>query len=557
MLASISVSNFLGVRHHVDTFGRMNLISGGNAAGKTSLLDAIRFGLTGDMQRVTLKKDARAIVTEGTRSAQVELFFDDDTALRRALPSLDSNGEPSASYQSPTLPLVLNAERFAALSVTDRRSALFAATNTTLDRKWVGDRLAEERIPLHIIEATIPMLRQGFEAGCESASKKTTESRGVWKGITGEAYGSVKAESWRAPRPDAPGDVEAMRLELAEADRLLSKARERLGVAKSAAALGAIPDDDAIAGSRNKLKEADARLAELQKERADAAEAAAGAGGAEVPCPCCGEVLVVAGATLKKYVPPQTGRSRPQSHTVAAELSRKIAEAEKWVGDKRSALARMEAQREAAKALNGDDGAPGEPAPAVKEVEADIDQLSQTCHRLRMEFNATEEALRVRKEADDREKRATEAHEDVQSWDRTAKLLAPDGLPAELLLKAVGPFRDLLADRPDGWPAITLADDMEIRLDGRLYGLCSESERWRADAVCTVALAKLAQIPVVLLDRLDVLEPIARGPALGWLQAITSDLGAPQIFAAATLKAPPQIEGIHTIWLDNETRAAA
>jgi hypothetical protein len=553
VIDAITITNFLGVRHCATALSSAVLVCGPNAAGKTSLLDAIRFGLTGDLRRVALKKEARAIVSEGAKAGSVELSFTNESTLRRVLPSGDTTGEPAAPFQGPPLPLVLDAAGFAALSPSERRKMLGGLTGgDDVDREWVGDRLAQAGIPLKVIEQTLPLLRSGFEAAHTAASTRTTEARGAWRGITGEVYGSNKAETWTAERVAQVHDAEAIDRERAEVDAALTAARDRLSRARAAAKLGNVPSEEAVAEQEAKQAEAEARLAALRDEHRVAVDASAAAGGGtHCPCPECGAALLIDRGTLRKYVAVAPAEATT-AKTTAAELARKIVDAEKWIGDLRGKIAAARAARVAAAAFADDDAKDAQTEAAAA---ATVEDLQTRSTELRTLLSTANEAARTNREAGEREQKAKEAHQAVGHWDAVAKLLSPDGLPAERLARTLAPFRDLLTDAPEGWPAITFGDDAEIRIGGRPYGLCSESERWRADVVCTFAIATLAQIPLVLIDRLDVLEPAARGGALAWLAQ--QGAAGTQVIAAATLKSPPNIAGIQTLWLGEAPEAGA
>ena len=71
------------------------------------------------------------------------------------------------------------------------------------------------------------------------------------------------------------------------------------------------------------------------------------------------------------------------------------------------------------------------------------------------------------------------------------------------------------------WHPVVITPEIEITYGGRLYGLLSESEKWRADTLLAIAIARLSGIRLVLLDRFDVLQPTARPQALKLLLALT------------------------------------
>ncbi|MFU4421793.1 hypothetical protein ACM72P_30870, partial [Pseudomonas aeruginosa] len=114
-----------------------------------------------------------------------------------ALPS----GKGSPLADSPFLPFVLDASRFAALDAKDRRRVLFDLTGASASPAEVGKRLKAKGIDLELFEKVKPLLRSGFSAMVGQAKDYASEARGAWKAVTGENYGSEKANGWE---PEAP-----------------------------------------------------------------------------------------------------------------------------------------------------------------------------------------------------------------------------------------------------------------------------------------------------------------------------------------------------------------
>ena len=79
---------------------------------------------------------------------------------------------------------------------------------------------------------------------------------------------------------------------------------------------------------------------------------------------------------------------------------------------------------------------------------------------------------------------------------------------------------------------------MTITAGGRVYGLLSETERWRVDAVIGEALAQLSELRLLLLDRFDVLDLGGRGDLLGWMDELAAPGEIDTCIIRGTLKAP-------------------
>ncbi|MFG5409896.1 AAA family ATPase [Piscinibacter sakaiensis] len=247
-LQSIHIENFLGVRL-VDLQHLMpvTVIAGPNGAGKSSLRDGIALALTGDLGRVTLKKEAGALVRDGADAAVCEVrCTDGDTwaATITAAGKLTSPIGKKGADADPVMPLVLDAQRFARLDATERRAFLFDLTGLKTDGKAVAGRLLARGCEQAKVERVQPLLRAGFDAAHKQARTNATEAKGAWRALTGETYGAQKAQTWQAgvPAHNAEG-IPSLQTEIRHADAALATWQKTIGrlqaVEKHRAELGA------------------------------------------------------------------------------------------------------------------------------------------------------------------------------------------------------------------------------------------------------------------------------------------------------------------------------
>ncbi|WP_265322753.1 hypothetical protein [Pseudomonas aeruginosa] len=280
-----------------------------------------------------------------------------------ALPS----GKGSPLADSPFLPFVLDASLFAGLKADDRRKLLLSLTGASASPAEVAKRLKAKGIDLALFEKVKPLLRSGFPAAVEQAKAYASEARGAWKAVTGENYGSEKANGWE---PEAP-PMEAF-----------NAAAQRQDVIKQAAGF----------------------------------------------------------------------------------------------------------------------------------------------------------------------------HAEVCAWSTLADALSPAGIPAEILADAIGPVNELLQrlSGTAGWSPVQISADIDVTFGGRLYGLLSESERWRCDATLALAIATISGLRLALLDRLDVLDLPSRSQALTLLRAVTMDKEIDSVIVAGTLKEPmaKTPAWLQAVWID-------
>ena len=146
------------------------------------------------------------------------------------------------------------------------------------------------------------------------------------------------------------------------------------------------------------------------------------------------------------------------------------------------------------------------------------------------------------------------------SWSRGARLLGPDGIPAEYMAKALQQINRgmashalIMQEYDPKWPAVTISPDMDVLANGRPYGLLSESEKWRCGFLLALAIASISGLEFFVADRMDVLEVNARDAVINWMD--TTAINGIQVIALGTFKQP--LRGlpatITTQWIQDGT----
>ncbi|MFX5611511.1 hypothetical protein ABTD85_24050, partial [Acinetobacter baumannii] len=75
-----------------------------------------------------------------------------------------------------------------------------------------------------------------------------------------------------------------------------------------------------------------------------------------------------------------------------------------------------------------------------------------------------------------------------------------------------------------------------ITAGGRAYGLLSESEQWRTDAMIAQAVAQVTGLRILMLDRFDVLDLPGRSDAINWLHSLAEEGHIETALVFGTLK---------------------
>lgn len=97
------------------------------------------------------------------------------------------------------------------------------------DVKDVIERLKKRGVDEKEVDHVGPLLNAGFEAAHESAKLKGTEAKSAWRVVTGEVYGSEKAEDWAAVAPAFDAAAAApLRAELEKLDADLEAGQQKL-----------------------------------------------------------------------------------------------------------------------------------------------------------------------------------------------------------------------------------------------------------------------------------------------------------------------------------------
>ncbi|MFI7730089.1 AAA family ATPase [Pseudomonas aeruginosa] len=566
-ITKLEITNFQGLRHAaLDVSAPVLLVAGHNGAGKSSLLDAIAMAFNGQPRRVSLKKEMDKLVTEGAKKGEAHVTFLDNGGDEQTAWVMLPTGKSAPLADSPFLPYVLDASLFAALDSKERRKVLFELSGASASPAEVGKRLESKGLDLKLFEKVKPLLRTGFPAAVEQAKAYASEARGAWKAITGENYGSEKAVDW-APEllatvvtedqvAEAGKNLQLLEDDLAEAQQALGASKQARqaadGRAQRIAKLRELVDLEPR--RRNKLT-TDEQNQDEWSEKVMAAELASSGSVPHQPltCPHCQGAVDLQAGTLVVHQPPE--------QIADAEAARRLPEYREYLASAQRAVANSQrdldeclAAAEQIKALEAESvEAPS--AEAIANGEQAINELRQARDASRAKLVALQEALEAATQREASIAKAQAAHQDVVAWTGMADALSPAGIPAEILADAIGPVNELLhrLSGTAGWSPVQISADIDVTFGGRLYGLLSESERWRCDTTIALAIATISGLRLVLLDRLDVLDLPSRNQAIALMRAMTSDREIDSVVVAGTLKEPmaKTPEWLQAVWIES------
>lgn len=544
-ITKFDITNVLGARRVcLDLPTPITILCGHNGNGKTSVLEACRMALTGEPPRdVSLKKHfAQLVNDQGAKTGQAEVFI----AGREDPAYILVPKGAGLHLDDPVLPFLLDASRFAKLDEKGRRAFLFGLMGLKITQKAVAERLAKRGLDEKKCERVLPLLRAGFDEASKEAATIATQNKGAWREITGEAYGSVKSEDWKASAPTFDqAKLDDLLAQAATADQALATANENVGKLKAIydqvqanttkrASLQASADRlDRIAA---KLKVDEAEQADLQAKLAQVK--AARETQAAMACPCCdARLLLRNGSLVDATTIGAPGTEDDIARIPALEEALRITT--NAVNNDRRDLADAQAARAQLASMDADAGGFND-QDLIRATHAAED--ARTARRaLTVQIDTLNAAKRAGTESEAKTAKAAALHADVIAWTAIAEALGPTGIPAEMLVEAMDPInaRLLQSSQDAEWPQVVIHSDMRITYGLRSYHLLSESERWRADAMLAEAISHLSRLKLMFLDRFDVLDLKGREDALAWLDILAQEGEVETVLIGATLKAPP------------------
>lgn len=580
-ITRIEAENVLGLKHiDVKLPTVVSLFCGKNGSGKSSIQEAVRMAICQDQVRdVTKKNEYSKLVHDEAKAggAVITIDNDQDTTFAFNMPKGDFSGPEITE----PMRVALHGQRFALMTPDQRRTFLFGLTKLKPNAETVKARMLTPRWGCEEVkvDAVLPLLRTGFPSVCDHAKSKATEAKGAWRALTGETYGAVKAPVWEAPVPDLPeGDADALAEHVAGLDRNLASMNENLGAIKNIARQAS----DAAA-KRAALSTSPARVVELTKQleqaKVDLAkyeptvealrQRAAGKARlglvhdmamfiATTDIPSLGAAQE-ATALINRYEKEHGALADAAAVDVEAQAS--LPEHEKGLGVMKNRVTNLQRDLDAAVQAKGQFDAladAGEPEDTAGEV-AEVEQMIATAREDR-KVAANKQldilaAIKGRAAAQDKTKAALAHHADVEAWTKVAEALAPDGIPAEMLLAALEPVNAALeqAAIDTGWMQASIAPDMTIAAAGRPYQLLSESEQWRTDAMIAEAVAELSGLRILMLDRIDVLDLPGRAQLLEWVDSLAFNDVIDCALLFGTLKALPAdlADTITAYWVED------
>lgn len=559
-MLTIKIRGYRGISSADFTVSRIALITGQNGAGKTSILQAVGSALCGRPLPVdgVRRADANDLVNAGSDSGFVKVA-DDDGHVAVSWPACEPRSEGKAPPTSTAIACGL--DDVLALPDRDRIDLLAKILRSQPTADDVAQALAAQDIGAPIAKLVWDLIEtDGWDAAFSRAKKKGQEMKGAWQQITRETYGSVKAAQW------CPADYSASDLEDSE-EADLQKAVASAQASVEAAIAASAVDSAALDNLRSQaaeepvlverrgpaadaLAKAETALADAQAKRAALPPAD---GDNSMPCPHCEKPIV-----LRSVSPGVSKLQKAPDKVTDAELKKRRAAIAAADGeharlrDARNDAARVLAEIDAALAAAQAAKAKLAAAPA-RTSGGDAPDVSAA----RVALAAAQARLDAWTALMD----ARHTHDQIVQNAVIQDVLKPEGLRKAKAVNAIEAFNSTimqpLCESAD-WAPVCLTPEFTAIYGGRAYHLLSASEKYRVRVTLQVALARIENVDLVVIDAADILDSHGREGLMGMLDYDDGPLSLVAMTIPMRERAPDLSKaGLgETWWVENGTLEA-
>lgn len=279
MLQNLKLKNWMRVAQlNLDCRSQAVFFCGPNESGKSSIAEAVRFVLMGRSPRVKLKKNYGELVTRGAKNGSVELTYDNNSVRRNIRNGAVTGDASTLPSDVEIMEVCLYDKRLALQPEKDIRSLVVRLMDVEMTVEVLAERMKRRGVDGNTIKRYRPLLLSGIKPALEKARNELSEARGAWQEVTGENYGSSKAEGWV---PDEP------MFDTSELEETLADIEIEVSTLKSSR-------DADLSETAKKIHEYEVQLV----------------GGATFPCPDCETELVFEGNKFIVYKGPSEKRKK-------------------------------------------------------------------------------------------------------------------------------------------------------------------------------------------------------------------------------------------------------
>ena len=526
----IAISNFRGISDVDFELGKITIIGGKNGVGKTSIAQAISAALTGECPiREFQKKDYKHLVKIGKPVANIEVKTDSGQAVMQF---------PEGKAWREGNPPVMGFYASGLVSPLDmKKSDAANAWILLLKAEPTLENLRDELKEFENVEEIVQLVKSlGYDGALGNVKEEGAKRKGRWERITGEHYGTAKAESWVPNGFVAVGEKEALEADLKAKQEAYNESLKKNAVS-----------DYERANLEEKFKkytELQSKHAECEKKiidlklKLDNAKAKLQDfldANNLLKCPHCDKYLRL---VANKLIKANEGETYPNEKAIN-ELKSQIQNLQMEYNSEINRRAEIEMQIKEARAakekLNSSVVAEPNTA-AANELQTAKDALA-AC-------NAYHEAKAENKE--------------VMWRIEAAKILAPEGLRKRFLEKKLKEFNKFLQQLCDAaeWATIKIEPDLSVSFEDRPYLVLSKSEQFITRCTIQAALAVLLNSDLVIYDGADILMKEWRNGLYGLCvetESVSANLHSIMLLSANKSSEIPYLDpesGYKSYWIE-------
>lgn len=545
----INVENFMGCKKADVEVGKVTYICGLNHQGKTSFIKAVAAALTGSPVILGLRKtDLGMLVHTGTAAAKVRIE-DDNSAVSITYPKAElqttGNNPPAASKIAAGVDNIIN---FTAKERSEYIRNLTGCTPTIDDLKaFFKERYIENDKIVNKVWEKID--QDGFDASLERAKDTGRALKQQWSIVTGETYGSQKAETWQpagwtsdlidTSEESQTANITGLQAELEDLISRQAIDTDLLNRLKSEVSAEIVDNlkqncdvaDKNLVARRYNLLELGQKIDRLPNFNADDKQI----------CPHCGGNLCIVHGRIVEY----NGLSdegkekiKAQREELQKEYERQRITVEDAEKDYQKAFTEYQIAAEKLKQLNELQAKSG-----GNVTERDIDIK-------REELRKANEGMAAFKAAKEAKRLANNIKENQVIIDA----LDMSGIRKSSMLKGLEKFNNQLESvcTVAGWGKVSIDDDLTILMNDRPYVLLSESEKMRCDVTLQLAIAGYTKDKTVIIDGAELLDLNGKNGLLKVLLKQCKFNAIIGLMMPSKDKAPKNAaHGIKSYWVEN------
>lgn len=544
----IAIENYRGIKSAALAVEKIALVAAPNASGKSAVAQAVGAVLSGQPIPIpgVLKTMAGMLVRGGAASGFAQLECDTGKARvdwpKATMKTKDS--PPTISPIAAGIEMLAPPHGAVDSSTLQKRRAevlidlldahpVFEDVRKRFDREGISEETAK-----HVWET---IERQGWPAAHAQAKETGARLKGQWEAVTGERYGSAKAENYTPPEwePELSGaSLDALQATVTDARDTLDSmiAVTAVDDAESDRLQALVDDMPTCQAAHESAKQASAQAEQAQADAAKALRALRDPSSTQIhECPHCKGALSISGGKI-------VAGSLPNDADIAAwndangKLSALSDAAAKARDQLQVAWAALKQCQEAAERI----------AESSK-GNASADQVERAREAVRL--------AQSRLDSFTKKTRADKLQASILQNVSIVAALDTGGIRQEKLNERIQTFLtesvNSLATKAH-WEGVEISHDMSLSYGGRAWALLSESERYRVRVLLQVAVSKIEGAAAIVIDAADILD---KGGRNGLIKLLCH--AAIPAVVCMTLPAPSEAPDLakagigETYWIDD------